>query len=73
MSSFRSKNTHTVSLTPELIRSQLLGLLNESNCKICQNLCDLLKTWLDDRWKDLRLQITSRINKLKYLEPSLLN
>ena len=71
--SLRSKTTHTVSLTPELIRSQLLGLLNNSTEEACSSLSNLLKNWLDDRWKDLRLQITSRINKLKYLEPSLLN
>ena len=56
-----------------MLKDEIISLLLESESKTAGNLLSHLNSWIDDRWKDIRMQITSRLSKLKYLQPSLMN
>ena len=73
MSNCLSRKICTVSITPETFKAYLIHLLEQEGQKASSSLLKQLKTWMEDRWKDLRMEVSSRLNKLKYLQPSLVN
>ena len=54
-----------------MLRDEITDQLTEAGTPASLELLRCIQEWIGDKWKEHRMKIANRINKLKYLEPSL--
>ena len=69
----RDKIGCKISVSPDTLKDKILELIAEFNTKATKTLEALLDDWMRDRWTSLKMNLSSRLNKLHYLCPSLVN